>query len=93
MGRVFRALGLSVGRVLDNNLGPDKTAAFSADVTYVTASDLAWLYLSDNTSVMRMEDLVSSQHDRPLIACRSFASSLQHISHRGTSSKISQVLS
>lgn len=59
MGRVFRALGMSVGTVLNNAPGPDKTAAFNADVTYVTASDLAWLYLSDNTSVMHIDDLVS----------------------------------
>lgn len=59
MGRVFCALGLSVGRVLDNNHGPDKQAAFGADITYVTASDLAWLYLSDNTSVTRTNNLVS----------------------------------
>lgn len=58
MGRVFRALGMSVGRVLNNNHGPDKQAAFDADVTYVTASDLAWLYLSDNTSVMNVNQLV-----------------------------------
>ena len=58
MGRVFRALGMSVGRVLDNNHGSDKRAAFDADVTYVTASDLAWLYLSDNTSIMHIEQLV-----------------------------------
>ena len=59
MGRVFRALGLSVGRVLNNQHGPDKQAAFDADITYVTASDLAWLYLSDNTSVTRINQLVS----------------------------------
>ena len=49
---------MSVGRVLDNNHGLDKRAAFDADITYVTASDLAWLYLSDNTSVMNVDQLV-----------------------------------
>ena len=54
-------MGLSVGRVLDNGHGPDKQAAFNADITYVTASDLAWLYLSDNTSVTRVDQLVRIQ--------------------------------
>lgn len=57
---------MSVGKVLNNNHGPDKQAAFNADITYVTASDLAWLYLSDNTSVMNVEQLVSIQALLPL---------------------------
>jgi preprotein translocase subunit SecA len=61
MGRVFRALGLSVGIVLNNFSGPPNRAAFMADVTYVTSSSLAWLYLSDNTStqVSQLGQLVS----------------------------------
>jgi len=61
MGRVFRALGLSVGKVLDYHSNPANRAAFQADVTYVTSSSLAWLYLSDNTSneVSQPDQLVS----------------------------------
>jgi len=69
MGRVFRALGLSVGKVVDHHSGPANQAALGADVTYVTSSSLAWLYLADNTStsVSRPDQLVSDPPPPPSV--------------------------
>ena len=65
MGTIFRSLGLSVGVALKHSVEPEQTqAAFDADITYVTASDLAFAYLSDNTYVESLEQLA-----RPLWPC------------------------
>lgn len=58
MGRVFEALGMSVGVVTDHIAGPENQAAFDADITYVTATNLGWLYLHDNSNADKAEHLV-----------------------------------
>ena len=57
MGTIFRSLGLTVGVALRYSVEPETQAAFDADITYVTASDLAFTYLSDNTNVECLEQL------------------------------------
>lgn len=62
MGGIFESLGLSVGIVSDHLPGPPNQAAFDADITYVTAQDLGWLYLTDNADADREDRLVSVAH-------------------------------
>lgn len=48
VGKVFKALGSSVGVVLATDETPAAQAAFAADVTYITAQQLGFTYLRDN---------------------------------------------
>lgn len=48
VGKVFTALGSSVGVVVATDDTPTAQAAFAADVTYVTAQQLGFTYLRDN---------------------------------------------
>ena len=58
MGSVFRAMGLTVGVCLDHAMGPKNQAALNCDITYITAQNLAWIYLADNSSITDVEELV-----------------------------------
>lgn len=60
MGSIFQTLGMSVGVVTDHRPSPEVQAAFDADVTYVTSVHLAWIYLTDNSSIEKEEHLVST---------------------------------
>jgi len=63
MGRVYRWLGLEVGRV-----GPDiadfaeKRKAYAADITYGTNTEFGFDYLRDNMMPRRREDMVQRGH-------------------------------
>ncbi|HEV7127449.1 MAG TPA: preprotein translocase subunit SecA, partial [Ktedonobacterales bacterium] len=50
MGRIHEFLGLSVGVVLtsQNPQGPERRAAYQADITYATNNELGFDYLRDN---------------------------------------------
>ncbi|KFM25591.1 Protein translocase subunit SecA [Auxenochlorella protothecoides] len=48
VGKVFTALGSSVGVVVATDDTPTAQAAFAADITYVTAQQLGFTYLRDN---------------------------------------------
>ena len=48
MGRLYRFLGLSVGVVVHDMEDEDRFAAYRADVTYGTNSELGFDYLRDN---------------------------------------------
>lgn len=69
MGSVFRALGLSVGVCLDHATGPSNQNALNCDITYVTAQNLAWIYLADNSSITDAKELVrhtsSNSNNKP----------------------------
>lgn len=57
MGNIYRFLGMSVGLVL-NGMDPAlKQAAYRADITYGTNSEIGFDYLRDNMAV-RKENLV-----------------------------------
>ena len=48
MGQLYRFLGLSVGLVQENQNSATRKKNYSADITYVTNSELAFDYLRDN---------------------------------------------
>ena len=49
MGKVFEFLGMTVAVVRADDNAAQLRAAFSADVVYITAQQLAFTYLGDNT--------------------------------------------
>lgn len=48
IGKVYRFLGLRVGLVVHDISGPDKKAAYNADITYGTNNEFGFDYLRDN---------------------------------------------
>jgi preprotein translocase subunit SecA len=48
MGKVYRALGLTVGVVVPQQNETDKRVAYQADITYATNNELGFDYLRDN---------------------------------------------
>jgi preprotein translocase subunit SecA len=61
MGRLYRFLGLSVGVVVHDMEDEDRFAAYRADVTYGTNSELGFDYLRDNMK-FRKEECVQRPH-------------------------------
>ena len=51
MGRIYKALGLSVGLIVHDMDYPDRKAAYAADVTYGTNNEFGFDYLRDNMVV------------------------------------------
>ena len=60
MGAVHRALGLTVGVVLNSMSSEERQEAYRCDITYVTNNELGFDYLRDNM-VVRKEDLVQRE--------------------------------
>ncbi len=60
MGQVHRALGLSVGVVLNSMDSSERQAAYNCDITYITNNELGFDYLRDNM-VVRKENLVQRE--------------------------------
>ena len=60
MGQVHRALGLTVGVVLNSMSNEERQEAYNCDITYVTNNELGFDYLRDNM-VVRKEDLVQRE--------------------------------
>ena len=50
MGKVFKFLGLTVAVVTDDTLYPRRKEFLQADVLYITAMQLVFTYLHDNTA-------------------------------------------
>ena len=48
MGQVYRALGMSVGRIVHGMDDPERREAYGADVTYGTNNEFGFDYLRDN---------------------------------------------
>ena len=48
MGQVYRALGMSVGRIVHGMEDPERREAYGADVTYGTNNEFGFDYLRDN---------------------------------------------
>ena len=62
MGRVYRALGLTVGRVGAHDLSPEgKRAAYNCDITYGTNTEFGFDYLRDNMATS-LSDRVQRSH-------------------------------
>ena len=50
MGKIFKFLGMTVAVVTEEDANYQRRKLFQADVTYVTAMQLCFTYLYDNTS-------------------------------------------
>ena len=64
MGKIYRFLGLSVGLVIHGVVGPEKKAAYQADITYGTNNEFGFDYLRDNMAIYSQE-LVQRGHSFP----------------------------
>ncbi|MCQ2511992.1 MAG: preprotein translocase subunit SecA [Lachnospiraceae bacterium] len=60
MGQVHRALGLTVGVVLNSMTSEERQEAYACDITYITNNELGFDYLRDNM-VVRKENLVQRE--------------------------------
>lgn len=62
MGPIYRSLGLEVGVIRNGSTPDERRAAYNADITYITNSELGFDYLRDNMAfrpdglVMRKEE-------------------------------------
>ncbi len=61
MGRVYSYLGLSTGLIVSGATQEQKHAAYNADITYATNTELGFDYLRDNMVVYK-EDIVQRGH-------------------------------
>ncbi len=57
MGKIYKFLGLSVGRILHELTDAERREAYAADVTYGTNNEFGFDYLRDNMK-FRLEDMV-----------------------------------
>ena len=57
MGPIYRFLGLTVGVIKNGQPGPEKRAAYAADITYGTNNEYGFDYLRDNLA-FRLEERV-----------------------------------
>jgi preprotein translocase subunit SecA len=55
MGKIYNALGLSVGLIKNNSSPLEKRKNYSDDITYVTNSELVFDYLRDSSAYNLME--------------------------------------
>ncbi|MPM12228.1 Protein translocase subunit SecA [bioreactor metagenome] len=55
MGKIYRFLGMQVGLVIHGTTGPEKKAAYNADITYGTNNEFGFDYLRDNMAVYKHE--------------------------------------
>jgi len=60
MGEVHKALGLSVGVVLNSSTNDERRAAYACDITYITNNELGFDYLRDNMVIYK-EQLVQRE--------------------------------
>jgi preprotein translocase subunit SecA len=61
MGKVYNALGLSVGVIKHGMNDDQRRAAYACDITYATNNELGFDYLRDNMK-QRIEDMVQRGH-------------------------------
>ncbi len=55
MGKVYRYMGMSVGLIVPGMTGPERKAAYDADITYCTNNELGFDYLRDNMAIYKSE--------------------------------------
>src|ERR1700748_115472 len=53
MGRIYRALGMTVGVIVPNLSDQERRDAYNADITYATNNELGFDYLRDNMKYSR----------------------------------------
>ena len=67
MGRIYRFLGMEVGKILSNERDPSiKKLAYAADITYGTNNEFGFDYLRDNMK-FRLEDYVQRGHNFAIV--------------------------
>ena len=66
MGRVFRALGMTVGVILSGQTPPERREQYAADVTYGTNNEFGFDYLRDNMA-WQAEDMVQRGHTYAIV--------------------------
>ena len=66
MGKVYRFMGLTVGLVIHGVMGPEKKAAYDADITYGTNNEFGFDYLRDNMAIYASE-LVQRGHSFAIV--------------------------
>ena len=66
MGKVYRFMGLTVGLVVHGVMGPEKKAAYDADITYGTNNEFGFDYLRDNMAIYSQE-LVQRGHSFAIV--------------------------
>ena len=67
MGKIYNWLGLSVGKVLNEDRNPaNKKRAYAADITYGTNNEFGFDYLRDNMK-FRIEDYVQRGHNFAIV--------------------------
>ena len=55
MGKVYRFLGLSVGLIVHGLTNEERKAAYAADITYGTNSEMGFDYLRDNMAIYKSQ--------------------------------------
>ena len=66
MGKIYKALGLTVGCIQHPLTDQERKTAYSADITYGTNNELGFDYLRDNMKY-RNEDCVQRQHNYAIV--------------------------
>ncbi|WP_397545188.1 DEAD/DEAH box helicase, partial [Salinibacterium sp.] len=61
MGRIFRALGMSVGVILSGQTPPERREQYACDITYGTNNEFGFDYLRDNMAWQAV-DMVQRGH-------------------------------
>jgi len=55
MGQIYKFLGLTVGCLTANTQGPERYAAYEADITYGTNNEFGFDYLRDNLKLQKQD--------------------------------------
>ena len=55
MGKVYRYMGLTVGLIIPGMQNQERKAAYAADITYCTNTELGFDYLRDNMAIYKAE--------------------------------------
>ncbi|MFL6351336.1 MAG: preprotein translocase subunit SecA [Bryobacteraceae bacterium] len=66
MGRIHRALGLTVGNIVHDLDDSERRAAYASDITYGTNNEFGFDYLRDNMK-FRLEDYVQRAHNFAIV--------------------------
>ena len=66
MGKVYEALGLTVGVVVPSQQDQEKRAAYKADITYATNNELGFDYLRDNMA-SNLQAMVQRGHSYAIV--------------------------
>ena len=62
MGKVHRFLGLSVGLIIHDMTKAERQAAYAADITYGTNTEMGFDYLRDNMAIYASEQVQRGHH-------------------------------